>query len=215
MNKVLIMAFPFILISCATTMPGRDLQTGSKNVTATIEKNPSMSNELIQMHQFSFKNETNQWIEFDGANLSSGKDVSILVGDKITSWVEACNLEKSVSDYNTSMVLGAIAVTGAVVAGSSHSQTSSAGAIVAMGSISGLAVRDFQNSKNKIEFQKAFPEKHIFQPFVIPPQKVIQRWIMVENPNRQDFELSLKSKTGDSVTLKIEAPKDYSGTMNN
>ncbi len=206
MTKVIIFFLPILIISCATTMPGYETATGHKHITATVETNPTFTNDQIQMYQFSLKNETDNWIEFDGATIEGSTDVNFLVGNRISSWVEACTLEQKVSDYNTSMVLGAIAVTGAAIsAGSQHQQTSQLGSAFALGSISAIGVREFQNAKSKIEFQNAFPRTHIFQPFSLPPRKVIQRWILIENPNKKEFKLKLKAKSGEEITLQIEA----------
>lgn len=140
------------------------------------------------------------------AVFSASKEVEVLVGERIITWIEACALEKTVSDYNLSLVLGAVAVGGAAVAGaSSHSQTSSTGAIVALGSISALAVKDYQKSKNKVEFQKAFPEKHIFQSTIVPPGKVVQRWILIENRSNENFTLTFNEGVG----VTIEGKKNY------
>lgn len=195
----------FLLCSCASTMPGKDVDTGSEKVSASIEADMTFTDQNIQMYQFSLKNNTDQWLEYDGATLNGSNNISVLVGDRIASWIEACTLEKKVSDYNMNLLLGSLAIGGAVVAGSSsHQETAQIGAIVSLGSISGLAVRDFQKSKKKVEFQKAFPEKHIFQPVVIPPGKVIQRWILVENRKGESFELRM----GDQIKIKVKGWSD-------
>lgn len=200
MKLVSLIALLF-LYSCASTMPGKDIDTGSQKLSGSIEQDMTFSDHNIQMYQFSLKNNTDQWLEFDGATLKGSTNISVLVGDRIASWIEACTIEKKVSDYNMNLLLGSLALGGAVVAGgSSHQQTSQVGAIVALGSISAAAVRDYQSSKKKAEFQKAFPEKHIFQPVVIPPGKVIQRWILVENRSAESFELHL----GNEIKLKIK-----------
>ena len=181
--------------SCATTMPGNEVSTGDKKVTASLATLSDYTNDQIQFYQFSLKNETDTWIELEGATLEASNSISVLVGARLSSWIEACTLEKNVSDYNTALVLGSVAVAGAAVAGASqHKGTSTAGAVFALGSIGALGVRDYQNSKDRVEFQKAFPERHIFQQVVIPPRKVIQRWIVVENPQNEAFKLSLKNK---------------------
>lgn len=172
-------------------MPGEKAETGSADISVTVKKDSTFSNEVIQMYQLSIQNNTSQWLELEGAKLTAGKNVEVLVGDFVDSWIEACMIEKKVTDYNISLVLGAVAVSGAVVAGaSSHQETSSVAAIVALGSISGLAVRDYQKAKSKIDFQKAFPEKHLFRNSVIPPKKVVQRWILVENRKAENFTLT-------------------------
>lgn len=209
MQQSILLILVVILASCASTMPGSELSTGSDRVSATIAINSTLSNERIQTHQFSIKNNTNEWLEFDGAKMTGGKGVEVLVGERISAWTEACTLEKKVSDYNLNLFLGSMAVAGAAVAGGSqHQQTATTGAVIALGSITAMGVRDYQRSKHKAEFQKAFPEKHIFQPFVVPPKKVIQRWIMVENPSRVAFQLDLQNKSGEKISLKIEGKQE-------
>ncbi|HXH74991.1 MAG TPA: hypothetical protein VNJ08_08500 [Bacteriovoracaceae bacterium] len=72
-----------------------------------------------------------------------------------------------------------------------------------MGSITALAVKGFQDSKKKAEFQQAFPDKHIFQKIVIPPGKVIQRWILVQNPEEEPFSLKLQNQGVPEVILLV------------
>ena len=200
MKHLMRLILTLAIVSCATTMPGSKISTGSKKVSATITQNYNFSDQRIQMHQVALRNETDHWIELEGATLDANKSISVLVGDHITSWVEACTLEKNVSDYNTALVLGSIAVAGSAVAvSSSHPQTSGIGAIAALGSIGAMGVRDFQTSKDRVTFQKAFPEKHIFHALVIPPRKVIQRWILVENPAQETFTLRMKGKEEEVV----------------
>lgn len=206
MRTIQILFLSLVLVSCASTMPGQDVGTGSNDIAITIKRDSTFSNEIIQMYQLSIKNKTNGWLELEGAKLNGAKEVEVLVGEHIESWVEACALEKKVSDYNLSLVLGAVAVGGAAVAGASnHQGTSNTGAIVALGSISALAVRDYQNSKNRVDFQKAFPEKHIFRTSMLPPGKVVQRWILVENRKLEDFTLSFS----DGISVTIEGKKSY------
>ena len=194
-------------------MPGKDIKTGTKKVSASIAQNDKLTNERIQMHQVSIKNNTNEWIEFDGATFEDNSKVTVLVGDKISSWVEACTLENEVSQHNMNLLLGAIGVAGAAVAGSSrHQGTATTGAVIALGSLTALGVRDYQNSKHKIEFQEAFPEKHIFRPFTLPPKKVIQRWILVENPTADSFTLKAKSKSGEEIRISFESSQDQSSS---
>lgn len=199
------------LTSCASTMPGNDIATGNENITATIDTNRTFTNNQIQFYQFSIKNHTNKWIEFDGAVMEGDKSISVLVGNRIDSWIEACTLESNVSQHNMALFLGAVAVGGAAVAGASgHQQTATTGAVVALGAISVAAVQDYQNSKKRAEFQKAFPDKHIFQPFVLPPGKVIQRWILVENASKKDFTLKAKTKEGETLDMVVAQPKAIS-----
>lgn len=80
MRILSILALCLFFVSCATTMPGQDVPTGSDDISVTIKKDPDFSNENIQMYQLSINNRTTDWLELDGAKLSAGKDVSVLVG---------------------------------------------------------------------------------------------------------------------------------------
>lgn len=192
----------FILGGCATTMPGDSIKTNSKHISAAVEEQTVFSDQRIQMYQFSMKNESNEWMEFDLPVISGSEGVSVLTGQRIDSWIEACILEKKVSDHNTAILVGSLAVAGLAFSNSSHQQTAGVGAAIALGSISAIAARDFLDSKKAAEFQNQFPEKHIFRPIVIPPGKVIQRWILVENPERHTFEIKMKNAK-DEIVLKV------------
>jgi hypothetical protein len=204
MNKIVLLIILFLFVSCATTTPGKNISTGSKNVTATVATNRDFSDERFQLYQVSFKNNSKEWIEFEGAKVTDNSSIEILVGNKLNSWIEACQLEKQVKDHNTYALLGTIAVAGAIVAvGSNHQNTAAAGAWVALGSISVSSVKELQGSIKEIEFQKAFPDTHLFRPFAIPPGKVIQRWILIENKKNEYLNLKLTSKQGDDLALKM------------
>lgn len=196
------------LVSCASTMPGHDIKSNHKTITATFEENMDFSTERMHLLQFAIMNKTDKWIEVTGANINSTEQVEVILGEKVNAWIEACTLEKQVSDYNLNMLIGTVALTGAVVAGStSHQQTSAVGAAVALGSISLLAANEVMNSKNKAELTNSLPEKHIFRPFMIPPHKVIQRWLLIEGPGGAPIDLKLNLHDGDYVVLKVREPK--------
>ncbi len=210
--KLTIIIISALLYSCASTMPGHYINSGSKAIMATVAEDDVLSDKRIKMLQISLQNETDDWLEFDGALLEEGKNIEVLVGDRISAWVEARMIEKRVSDYNWSLALSAFTVGGAVVAGASqHQRTAATGAIVGLGSVTGLAVMDYQNTKRRVDFQAAFPDRHIFRPFVIPPRKVIQRWILLDNKNDEPIALKGLSKNGVSFRLEIQRPKETKG----
>jgi hypothetical protein len=193
-----------LLASCASTTPGDKVNTGSEDLYVSLKLDPGYSNNRIQMYQLSVKNNTSDWMEFEGALLDSDSEIAVLVGNRVPAWFEACDLERKVSEYNTNLLLGSLAVGGAVLASSTqHAPTGRIGAITALGSISAIGVREFQNSKERVDFQQAFPQTHIFRPFVVPPKKVVQRWILVENPKKNPFALKLANKEGQTFNLQI------------
>jgi len=200
----LALALSLLLVSCATTTPGTTVDTGNAKVSATVAPDKTFSNERFQLYQVSFKNLTDEWLEYDGGMITDNSSIMVLVGDKLASWIEACTLEQKVSEHNTRLALGVIAAAGAAVAvGSNHSQTAGSGAIVALGAVSAGAVMDYQRTLKRIEFQRAFPDRHLFKAFAIPPRKVVQRWILIENPKNEYLKLSFQGKTGDVLNLKM------------
>ncbi len=200
-----------LLYSCASTMPGHQINTGSQAITATVTEDDVLSDNRIKMLQISLKNETDDWLEFDGALLEEGKNIEVLVGGRITAWIDARMIEKKVSDYNWSLALSTLTLGGAAVAGASqHQRTAETGAIVSLGAVTGLAVMGFQDTKRRVDFQSAFPERHIFRPFIIPPRKVIQRWILLDNKNDETIVLKGLSQNGVSFRLEIQRSKESS-----
>lgn len=195
-----------LLCSCATTMPGADLQLNSTLLSATVSANSNFSNDTIKMYQVSIKNLSNTWIDVDSVTLDDPTaSVEILVGPKLNAWIEANQLEKSVSDYNTSLILGSIAAAGLVVGGTSNNNTTSAvGLSFAVGALTVAGVNDFVDSKNKVEFQKSLPESHLLRPFMIPSTKVMQRWIVIENPKNVGLKFTLNSKVKEVGPVKFE-----------
>lgn len=213
MKSLSLVVAMLILCSCATTMPGNDLNLNSKLLSATVSEHPDFSNDKIKMYQIAIKNLSNSWIDIDSVLLedTTGSAV-VLVGPKMNSWIEASKLEKTVSDYNTSLLLGSLAIAGAVVGGTSGNDTTSTiGYSFALGALTAAGIKDFVQSKNKVEFLNSFPETHLFHPFVIPSQKVIQRWIIVENPNFVNLKFVLTSKVKEvgPLSFEIAAVKPY------
>ncbi len=195
-----------LLTSCASTMPGKDLNLKSTFLHGTIKENKDFSSEKIKMYQVSLKNLSKDWISVDSVLMSNTINTKILLGEKVTSWIEACTLEKKVYDYNLALAFGAVAATGAIVGvTSSNSTTSSVGSVTALGAIGASGIKEFMETKNKAEFQATLPEGHLFRSFIIPPLKVTQRWILIERFEGETpaFTLISKDKTIGEVSFSL------------
>ena len=206
MKLLLVICATLFLSSCATTMPGSDLKLESNLLSATYKLNSTFSSDTTKMYQISISNLSNSWIDIDSVTLSDpSASVQILIGSKMNAWIEACRLEKEVSDYNTALLLGSLAITGAVVNGvSSNSSTANIGHTVSMGAITAAGLKAFVDTKNYVEFQSLLPETHLLRSFYIPSQKVIQRWIIVENPKNVNLKFTLNSKVKEVGALSFE-----------
>ena len=191
-------------------MPGRELKLRTNILNATIDENSDFSNKQIKMYQISIKNLTDSWIDIDSVNLgNSPNSINILMGGKISSWIEACNLENKVSNYNMELFLGSVAASGAIVGAVSNSSTTSKVAYsISLGAIAASGVKEIIDSKGKAEFQSTFPDGHLFRHFIIPPNKVIQRWILIENPKEEDLEFIMTSKNKEVGSISFEIKKE-------
>jgi hypothetical protein len=192
------------LTSCATTTPGEEHETGTKQLRIYITENPTYSTEKIRLFQFSIKNETDQWIDIDDVKLNNNsKEISLIVGPRLQAWLETSDLEKQVSDYNTSLALGGMMLGGVAAMGSSSPSTSTTGAMVALGAITAASVIDIQNTLGILELQKLLPQNHVMRPFVVPPKRVLQRWILVENNSKEPISLQVKSKQNKEIDINL------------
>ena len=190
--------------SCATTTPGKAVETNNSKVAATVTTNPTFSNENFQMYQVTFKNNTNEWIEYSGAQITDNSTIKILVGNKLNAWLEACKIEREVADYDTSLLLAGLAAGGGLVAGaSSHSSTSQLGTAVSLGAVGATMIRGFSDATQMVEFQNALPDSHLFKGFSIPPKKAIRRWVLIENPDSQWLKVKLVDQKGEALELKL------------
>jgi hypothetical protein len=194
----------FLISSCATTTPGDEHETGTQKLKVFVTINPDYSTDKIKLFQFSIKNNSDQWIDIDDIKLNNNsKEISLIVGNRLQSWLETSNLEKQVSDYNTSLVLSGVIFGGVAAMGSSNSKTSTAGAMVALGSITAVSIMDIQDTLNFIELQKMLPDNHLLRPFTIPPKRVLQRWIVLENHSKEPVSIQLKSKQDKEIDINL------------
>jgi hypothetical protein len=146
MKKILLILSVFLLSSCATTMPGKKLSVNSTTIEISLAENTELSSGGIKMFQISVMNLSSDWVSIDSVVMGSASTAKVLVGDKMSAWIEACTLENKVNNYNTNLALGSIAIAGAVVAGTSDNKMASdIGLASALGAVSVSGVRDFMN----------------------------------------------------------------------
>lgn len=195
-----------LLLSCATTTPGISVKTENKDFSVSMLIDSAYSNNQIKMIRYSIKNKSKNWAIFEKIDMNASNNVEVLVGDKMNSWFEACGLKERVSEYNINVALGTVMLAGAAVAASGGAKGNSGqvgtGIALMGGSITASGIKSFIASKKEAEMQKAFPANHIFQPFMVPPGMVVQRWILIENPQAEKFSIVLKQK--DKIDLVIE-----------
>ncbi len=211
MKSYILILAALVLTSCASTMPGSDLNLNTNLLSATVNEDSTYSSDTIKLYQISLKNTSTVWIDIDSVTLEDPtSSASVLVGGKMNAWIDACKLEKSVSDYNKEIFFGSIAAAGIAVGGLSQNNTTSVvGLSLAAGALTAAGVKELIDSKNKAEFQESLPEGHLLRPFYIPSLKVVQRWVIVENPKNVDLKFVIKSKVKEvgSVSFVIPSTK--------
>ncbi len=207
MKNVLILSFMLLLTACASTMPGTDLNLKNSFLKATLKENGDFSNDRIKMYQISIKNYSQDWLTVDSALMSSAPTTQILIGDKAAAWMEACTIEKKVSDYNFNLAMGALAAAGTVAGASLKNSTASTVSYsVALGAIGATGVKNIMESKDKAEFQNALPEGHLFRSFIIPPMKAVQRWVLLDRVSEETPVITLISKDKKISEVSFQLP---------
>ncbi|MDH4466623.1 MAG: hypothetical protein QE271_01080, partial [Bacteriovoracaceae bacterium] len=178
------------LFSCATTTPGTKQSSSIQDLNYYVNIVSDLSDENFMMYQVSFENKTREWIVLESPTILTNtpaelEQLQTITGEKLKAWLEAKTLENSVSSYNTQMSLAAIGVAGGVMmASASDINTASWGAAIYAGSFTALAVNELLQSKRSVEFQNSLPGGHMLNKVLVPPMKVVQKWIMIQYPYR-------------------------------
>jgi hypothetical protein len=189
--RFVILILMSFIISCASTTPGEQVGTSHKDLNAYSKIVTELSDENIVMYQISLENLSREWIQLESSQVIAEipeklEDIEILYGEKLKAWIDARTLENNVDQYNTELALASIGLAGGVMAASSNqSSIQNAGMATLASSASLMAINSILEAKTFAEFQKQIPETHLLSKIVIPPLKVVQKWILIQYPYKK------------------------------
>lgn len=190
MKHLITFLITLLIVSCASKHPGRKAENLSKDdllgLVISGRKVTSLSDKYHSFIDFTFENTGPDWKRIKSIEFSCGKKcddkINIIVGKDIVIWAEAMKEKKAISDYNSKLLLGSLAVAGAVTAGVSNSNGTTAAGLGAYAvGMGGLAAKGISKNLGKLQTSKQVPEQHIYSPFAVPSELFVRRWILLNH----------------------------------
>ena len=189
MKMALVVVTLFSLMGCASYQGGEssNVEKGENKrgykVSASIDNQISSSNyRLVNIYH---GNKSNDWVRLKRikvVNINDGdeKTAEIVSGRDLVNWAESAKYMKKVDDWNRDILLGSIALAGAVAGSSSSTDLSNAGLGLYMASSSALVANGIMDGLTDIERAKLYPNTHIYSPFSVPAQMYLKRWLLIK-----------------------------------
>jgi hypothetical protein len=176
---------------CATTHSGSFASSKDSSLKVSVARNSDLTDKYYIFYEYTIENTTPEWKQIQVVDiLFDNQKVEVLLGDKLSAWVEGAELKLKASEYNKDMLLGSmIAIGGITALTSQNTSVQQAGAAaVAGGAAGGVALEVSRAHKNAVSGVKGLngtvnvPQTHVFVPSKIAPESFIKRWIVVRMP---------------------------------
>lgn len=220
MKSIVSLLLALVLVGCASihngnyakNEKGESIKKG--NLIVSGIENSSLSSQYFLPIDFTFENLTNEFVTITAVKVEfketeANAQMSVPMGSELVAWSKAAQQNAAISDYNTALVLGSIAVAGAVGA-QSNSSAGNAAAIAGATAFVGLSVQEINNNLSALEKAKILPETHIYSgDFVIPPGLHSKKWIAfyakdpLKFPYLREVNVTVSTSKGDSHSFKI------------
>lgn len=178
---------------------------GDVDLAISASERTSYSSDYFGVVDFTFQNNTNEWINVDRINLDFAddvlnKEVGIVIASDLSLWSEGISNLKAVQDHNRRLLIGTIAgIAGGIAEISNSKGTQQLGTSVFLAGTTALAIDAYQGHMDKIQKSKLLPADHILSgPLRIPPGLFLRRWIVLYTknpdliPNMHQFHLKLR-----------------------
>jgi hypothetical protein len=164
--------------------PSQTRETAS-GLVVSGEELDELSSTHFGVLAFTFVNPTNDWVRIDNVALDFGskpRNDSIVLpfGEEIASWELATSQRNAVHRANTTTLLSALMIGGAVTAAAGGRSTGGRiGGLVALGAAGGLWAQALADKTSAV----TFPPAHLFAtPFSVPPGLFSKKWVLLNGP---------------------------------
>lgn len=144
--------------------------------------------------EVTFENPTQAWariasVELDFGATAAKAEVSVPLGDDLTSLVQATAQRNAIAYSNVQTALALLALGGAAVSAASPNATTAAvGAGVGAGAVGALVLDERSETARTAEQAPRIPELHLLHgPFSVPPGLFAKRWIALETKDGADI----------------------------
>lgn len=213
-----------VMTGCASVHSGRyasEVNGRGEEVTSVVKSpliisaklNIGMSSEYFGMIEFTFENQSDEWIRLSNIvlhpeNEANSEHIKIIGGEELDQWYSSTLAKKAISDHNFAVGAGLLLGAGvAAMAKDNGSGVSSAGAVLAGTSVASMTLKGFNEQLNKLEGPAIFPKTHLFHSDVlIPPKLFTRKWLVLNTKKHDEIEnfssLVLNVKTKKSETKR-------------
>lgn len=213
--KSLLICLSLLLTSCASYQAGEEsVSIGKEKISGlevSAQKDYDLSSKYYTMVNFYFGSSNDKWQRIKKVRVKlpkkTSKEIKVVLGKDLTDWAESIKYVKQVDSWNQSMLLGSIALAGAAVSTSSHSQTARGGAIVALSSLSVMEGNRVFDKYSELQRSQLVPESHLYREASIPAGLHMKKWILLEVEDNElpkflEFEVTMKDKR--KATYKVD-----------
>jgi hypothetical protein len=164
--------------------------TTSTGLQISGEELTSLSSSNFGAIELTFENTTSEWrrirrVSLDFGGPTKNQFVTVPWGDDIRAWGEATVARNEIAATNRQLALGAVALTGAIVAvGSNSKSVRKAGGLASLSALAAMQVDRSMSIVDSAEHVNIFPEDHLLAgPFAIPPHLFAKKWILFYTKN--------------------------------
>jgi hypothetical protein len=181
-----------------------------KGLSVSYERDNDLSDENFDVVQFTFENQSKEWIRLKDVSLDMGspeenKQVFVPNGNDLKAWAEAAQQRKAIEDHNEQVFLAAIAGTAVIAGATSHNASGQiAGLGVAGAALSIDAIQQTHRELKDLNYAPQFPDTHLLSgEIAIPPGLFQKRWIVL-NTKIPLKHLFMKSIYNNSMATVFE-----------
>jgi hypothetical protein len=213
--KTFFISLSLLLFSCASYQSGNLSDVNKSEIKSELVVSGYLDQEYTTDHftfiQVDFGNNTDEWIEIEKVLINNNdKDIKIILGEKLESYIASINQKIAIDRYNTSMILGVtagVAAAGAISSGNDGSiESVKSYASIMAGSLIADDINHISNNLSDLERTRVLPRNHLISPFSVPPGLVSKRWILLQiNPKYiiSNFAFTAHFKDGSKKVYNI------------
>lgn len=212
--------------SCASTHPGqvgRVLKGEDLGLKVSAYTPDDMDDEKspYQLIEVTFENPGERWTRIHETEIvilpSEQAKIGVVVGKDLVDWAKAAEAKARLEAQNKGALLSAIAAVGAITAVAGGTSGSKAGKVigaagaVAMGGAVAVAASDaISSSVRSGESADWVPADHLYQPFSIPADLFVRRWLLITKPRGVLVnKLVLRVATAEGQETHYELPMKF------
>jgi hypothetical protein len=188
MKFLAILFLAFWLCQCATIHTGPEMTSTDGNYVLSCARDQQVDTARFIAVSCTAENRTERWLNVKAKSfelIDPMQKTTVLSPEQIKDFFVAYKYEQERDDYNTSLAIGAISLTGLVIAGmSGNSQIGAAGLGVGLGALAYDAGEQWNRGLAEVQLGPIYgPDHFLGQGFNIPPKMFVRKHLIIEVEN--------------------------------